>query len=83
MPNERGVYGVVAPAQAAAGHRVAPVALAVDEQIFLTYLYHGVTNGSIAVGMVLHGVADNVGRLVKAPIIHFLQRVQYPALNRF
>ena len=64
------------------GEDVSPVSLTVQQQVFLSDLHHGVTDGSIPVRVVLHGVADDVGDLVEPPIVHFVEAVQDAALHR-
>ena len=65
------------------GKDVPPVSLAVQQQVLLSDLHHGVTDGSIPMRVVLHGVADDIGDLVKPPIVHFVQAVKDAALYRF
>jgi hypothetical protein len=60
---------------------VSPVALAVDEQFFLSQLHQGVADGGIAVGVELHGVAHDVRHLVVASVIEALHRVQDASLH--
>ncbi len=62
---------------------IAPVALRVDEQIFLSELYERVADRSVAVRMELHGVSHDVGHLVVASVVHAFHRVQDAALHRF
>lgn len=33
--------------------------------------------------MVLHGISDNVGYFVEAPVVQCLHGMQYPSLDRF
>ena len=54
---------------------VAPVTLGVDEQFLLAELHEGVADGGVAVRMVLHGVADDVGHLVVASVVESLHGV--------
>ena len=65
-----------------AGEDVAPVPLGVDEQLLLAQLHHGVADRGIAVRMVLHAVADDVGDLVVATVVLLPQRVHDAALHR-
>ena len=68
---------------AVARENVSPVTLRVYQEVFLSHLYQGVSDGRIAVGMKLHGVSNDVGHLVVSPIVHALHRVQNASLNRF
>ncbi len=63
------------------GKDVPPVPLGVDEQVFLPDLHHGVANGGIPVGVVLHGVADDVGHLVVPAVLLLPHGVQDTALD--
>ena len=60
---------------------VAPVALTVDQQILLPQLDQGVLDRGVAVRVVLHGLADDVGDLVVAAVVHALHGVQDAALH--
>ena len=60
---------------------IAPIALAVDEQVFLAEVDERIPDGGIAVGVVLHRLADYVGYLVKTAVVHLAQRVQNAALH--
>ena len=62
---------------------VAPVALAVYQEVFLSQLHQGIPDGSVSVGMELHGVAHDVGHLVVAAVVHALHGVQYAPLHGF
>ena len=66
-----------------AGENVAPVTLRVDEQAFLAEGYQRTADGCIAVRVVFHGVAHNVGHLVVAAVIHALHGMQNTALHGF
>ena len=61
---------------------VTPVALAVDEQVFLSHLHESVADGSVAVRVELHSVSDDVRHLVEASVVHALHRVKYASLHR-
>ena len=67
--------------RAVAGEDVAPVALGVDEQILLPESDDGVADRLVAVRVVVHRVADDVGDLVVAAVVHFLHGVQDAALD--
>ena len=60
---------------------VAPVALAVYQQLFLPQLHESVLDGSVAVGMVLHGLPDDVGHLVVAAVVDGLHGVENTPLH--
>ena len=68
--------------RAVPGEDVSPVSLAVQQQVFLSDLHHGIADGSIPVRVVLHGVTDDVGDLVEPPVVHFVEAVQDAALHR-
>ena len=65
-----------------AGDDVAPVALHVDEELFLAEADEGVGDAGIPVGMILHRVADGVGDLVVAAVFELPHRVENAALDR-
>lgn len=62
---------------------VAPVALGIDEEFLLSELDHGVANGGVTMGVVFHGVADDVGDLVVAAVFEFVHGMEDAALNGF
>ena len=62
---------------------IAPVSLGVDQQLFLTELHQRVLDRCVAVRVILHGVAHDVGHLVVAAVVDGLHRVQYASLHRF
>ena len=68
---------------AVAGAHVAPVALVVDEQVFLAQVNQGLSNRNIAMRMVLHGLPDNIGYFIKPAVIHFFHGMKNTALHRF
>ena len=61
---------------------VSPVSLGFHHDVLLTQLHQGVANGSIPVGVVLHGLTDDVGYFVEPTVLHFAQGVEESALNR-
>ena len=67
---------------AVSGEDVAPVSLAVQCELPLANLHHGVADARIPVGVILHRVADGIGHLVETAIVHLLQGVQDAALDR-
>ena len=60
---------------------IAPVTLTVDEQFLLPQLHQRILDAGIAVGVELHGVADDVCHLVVTSVVHPLHRVKDAALN--
>ncbi len=64
-----------------AGQDIAPVTLAIDQQVFLSQLHQRIADRGIAVGVILHGLTDNVGHLVHLAVVHALHGVQYTTLN--
>ena len=62
---------------------VAPVALRVNEQVFLSQLHQGVTDRGIAMRMKLHRFAHHVCHFIVAAIVHPLHGVKDAALHRF
>ncbi len=62
---------------------VSPVSLGIDEQIFLPHVHHGFINRSITMGMVLHGLSDDVRHFVVASVVDHIHGVHNPSLNRF
>ncbi len=60
---------------------VAPVALAVDQQVLLPELHQRVLDRGVAVGMVLHGLAHDVGHLVVAAVVDRLHGVEDAPLH--
>ena len=67
--------------RAVACEDVAPVALRVDEQVFLAELHEGVADGGVAMGVKLHRVAHDIGHLVVASVVHALHRVEDAPLH--
>jgi len=66
-----------------AGHRVAEVALLLNEIVLVGEHHQCVADRGVAVGVELHGVADDVGDLVELAVIHLRQGGEDPALNGF
>ena len=64
-----------------AGEDVAPVALAVDGEAFLPELDEGAEDGGVTVGVVLHGLAHDVGDLGVGAVVHPVHRVEDAALH--
>lgn len=62
---------------------VTPVALGVDEEFLLSQLDHGVANGGVAMRVILHGVADNIGDLVVATVFELVHGMENAALDGF
>ena len=66
-----------------AGAHIAPVALRVDHQFLLSHIDQRIADGGVAVGMKLHGVADDVGHLMVAAVVHAFHGMQNAPLYRF
>ena len=62
---------------------IAPVTLAVDQQVFLPQLHQCVLDRRIAVRVVLHGLSHDVGHLVVASVVDDLHGVQDTPLHGF
>ena len=62
---------------------IAPVTLAVDQQVFLPQLHQCVLDRRIAVRVVLHGLSHDVGHLVVASVVDDLHGVQDAPLHGF
>ena len=67
---------------AVAGEDVAEVALALDEVVLVGQHDEGVADRGVAVRVELHRVADDVGDLVEAAVVHLGQRRQDAPLHR-
>ena len=65
------------------GEDVSPVSLAVYEKALLAKRDQGAKDGGVAVGMVLHGLAHDVGNLRVAAVVHLRHSVQHTPLDRF
>ena len=65
------------------GEDVTPVSLAVYQEPLLAQRDQGAQDGGVAVRMVLHGLAHDVGHLGVAAVVHLGHGVQHAALNRF
>ena len=64
------------------GTHITPIALSLDEKVFLTQVHYRISNRGVTVRVVLHGLTDDVRDLVKSTIIHLLHRVKNPTLHR-
>ena len=62
---------------------VAPVSLAVYQQVFLTQLHECVSDARIAVRVVLHRLSHDVRHFVHLAVVHAFHRVQDAALHGF
>ena len=60
---------------------VAPVSLAVDEEVFLPQLHQGILDGGVPVRMKLHRLAHDVGHLVVSSVLHPPHRVEDAPLH--
>ena len=45
-------------------------------------MYQGISDGSVAMGMKLHGLPNHIGYFLKTAIIHIIQGLQNTTLNR-
>jgi len=63
------------------GENIAPVSLGIHQQLLLPQLHQGIPDRSISVGMILHGLPDDVGYLVETAVIHLLHGMENPTLN--
>ncbi len=68
---------------AVARHGIAPVTLGFDEQILLTQIHQRVADGGVPMRMVFHGIADDIGHFVVAPVFHFAHGMQNAPLYGF
>ena len=65
-----------------AGEDVAEISLALDEIPLVRQHHQRVADGRVAVRMILHRVADDVGDLDEPPVIFFVQRPENAPLHR-
>ena len=65
-----------------AGEDVSEVSLFGDKVLFICQNHHRIPDGSIAVGMIVHGVTDDIRRLVRSAVIHFVQYPENTSLHR-
>ena len=61
---------------------IAEVPLPLDEILLVGERHQGVFNRGIAMGMELHGIADDIGHLRELPVIIFIQGMEDAALDR-
>ena len=64
-----------------AGQDISPVTLCLDEQFFLTELYECVLDRCIAMGMVMHGCADDVCHFVEPFVVDRFHRMEDAPLH--
>ena len=57
--------------RAIASEYIAPVSLAIDQQVFLAQLHQRIADRRVAVRVVLHGLPNNVGHLVITTVVHY------------
>ena len=62
---------------------IAKISLAFDEITFVCQHHERVANGSIAVRMILHRMADNIGHFDETSVILVMQRPKDAPLHRF
>ena len=67
--------------RAVTGKDIPPVSLGVNQQFFLTYLNHGITYTGISMGVVLHGVPNEIGHFIITAIVKVLHGVKDTTLN--
>jgi hypothetical protein len=66
-----------------AGEDAAPVALGVNDVAFLAESDESIADGSVTVGVIFHGVADDVSDFVIATVIEFIHGVEDAPLDGF
>ena len=63
------------------GKDIAPVPLTINEEVFLAELDQGIADRRIAMRVILHGLADDIGYLVILAVIHRFHRMQDTPLH--
>ena len=63
------------------GENITPVPLSLDDEFLLPHVDERVTDGLVAVGVILHRVADDVGHFVETTVVFFLQRMEDAPLH--
>ena len=76
-------FDVTGRSVAVTGKDVTPVPLTVDQKAFLAELYEGSEDGRVTVRVVLHRLADDVGHLSVASVVHSEHGVKHTSLHRF
>ena len=76
-------FDVTGRSVAVTGKDVTPVSLTVDQKAFLAELYEGSEDGRVTVRVVLHRLADDVGHLSVASVVHSEHGVKHTSLHRF
>ena len=66
-----------------AGKNVSEVSLFGDEILFVCQNHHGIADRGITVGMIVHGVSDDIRRFVSSAVVNFMQYPEDTALNGF
>ena len=65
-----------------ARQRVTPVTLRLDKQVLLAHVHERRVDGSVAMRMVVHGVAHDTCHLVETAVVHLVHGMQNAALYR-
>ena len=65
-----------------AGKNISKISLAFDEITFVRQHHQRVANRSVAVRMILHRMAHNIGDLDETPVILLMQRPEDASLHR-
>ncbi len=65
------------------GEYVSPVTLHIDEQVLLPKLNQCISDRGISMGVILHGLAYNIGYLVVPAIVHLTHGMKDTALDGF
>ena len=62
---------------------IAPVALRIHQELFLSQTHQGILDAGVTMWVELHGVTHDVGHLIVTPILHAPHAVQHTALHGF
>ena len=65
-----------------ASTHITPVALRLNQQVFLAHIDYRISYGSISMGVVLHGLSNDIGDLIESTIIHLLHGMKDSSLYR-
>ena len=76
-------FDIAAGGGVVAGVDIAEVALFLDKEVFVGQDYECAVDRLIAVRVVLHGLADDIGDLVEFAVVDFVERMQDAALHGF
>ena len=75
-------FYVPASSCAITGKEVSEVSLLLYEELTVRKIYEGLIDRRIAMWMVFHTGADNIGNLHEAAIVHLKERMHDPSLDR-